>query len=529
MLFNSYEFILVFLPVVFAGTFLLGSRDPRLAAVWLGSASLVFYGMWDSRFIFLLLLSVAFNYGAGVVIARQRALGQIIGSRMALVGAVSVDLAILGYYKYANFFRASVSAMLGESGPALDIVLPLGISFFTFTQIAFLVDAYRGTAREYRFIHYLMFVTYFPHLIAGPLFHHGQMMPQFERASNYRVDLANVGAGLTIFILGLVKKVLIADGLAEYATLVFDAAQDGKPLMVAEAWIGALAYTLQLYFDFSAYSDMAIGLALMLCMRLPLNFDSPYKATSIIDFWRRWHMTLSAFLRDYLYIPLGGNRKGKLRRYANVFVTMLLGGLWHGAGWTFVVWGGLHGLYLIVNHGWRELKQLLGWGPAGRIGRWAAGALTFLAVVVGWVVFRAESMDAAWGMLWAMMGGNGISLPGGMESRMAQAVASVELKIVFEGLAPVTLISPNRAIFGIAFGLIVCWYFPNVRQLMSRFKPVWEDIAGRRTPSDLDGSRVRAGWHWQLTPARAAMAGALLFLGLLLISSRQSEFLYFQF
>jgi D-alanyl-lipoteichoic acid acyltransferase DltB (MBOAT superfamily) len=526
VLFNSYAFIFAFLPVTFAGTFWLGRRDPRLAALWIGVASLVFYAAWDARFVLLLLSSVAFNYGAGFCIARLRVAGRADLARNALIAAVVGDLALLGYFKYANFFLASANHLLGASWPALEVVLPLGISFFTFTQIAFLVDAYRGIAREYSFVHYLMFVTYFPHLIAGPLYHHGQMMPQFMRVETYRVNLTNVGAGLSIFILGLAKKVLVADGLAEYANPVFDAAHDGSLLSFAEAWIGALAYTLQLYFDFSGYSDMAIGLALMFNVRLPLNFDSPYRAASIIDFWRRWHMTLSAFLRDYLYIPLGGNRRGKTRRYLNVAATMLLGGLWHGAGWTFVAWGGLHGLYLLVNHAWRELKSRLGWGAGGRVAALAAAGLTFLAVVVGWVFFRADSLSTAWAMLGAMAGGNGFSIPSSPFNELTLWIPAAES--LFDGRVAVSRIALDAATSAIALGLAVCWFCPNVRQIMSGFKPVWEDLAeAPTTRSSTTG--VAAAWLWRLSPWHAVATGVLLFLALLAISDRPTEFLYFQF
>ena len=525
MLFNSYAFIFGFLPVTFAGTVWLGRRDPRLAALWLGIASLAFYAVWDPRFVPLLLASVAFNYGAGFWIARRQAAGRARAARYTLIAALAGNLALLGYFKYANFFLTSANYVLAESWPALAIILPLGISFFTFTQIAFLVDVYRGLAREYSFVHYLMFVTYFPHLIAGPLFHHGQMMPQFVKADTYRLDLTNLGAGLTIFVLGLAKKVLLADGLAQYANPVFDAARNGQLLSFAEAWLGALAYALQLYFDFSGYSDMAIGLALMLNVRLPMNFDSPYKAGSIIEFWRCWHMTLSAFLRDYLYIPLGGNRKGRARRYVNVMATMLLGGLWHGAGWTFVAWGGLHGLYLVLNHGWRGLKARLGWGEGGRAGALAGTGLTFVAVVVGWVLFRADSVGSAWTMLQAMGGANGLAIPALPINRLS--VWFPPASHLFDWRVPVTGMPLDAASLTVALGLALCWLFPNVRQIMAGFRPVWEDLGA---PQAARGAAQGAGmWRWRLSPPRAAVTGLLLFVALLAISTRQTEFLYFQF
>lgn len=271
MLFNSYSFIFLFLPITFAGMFWLGRYSHRLAALWLGLASLAFYAVWDSRLVLLLLASVAFNYGAGYWIGLNRTADAGKRARHTLIAAISVNLILLGYFKYTNFFIASTNAFFAANIPALDIILPLGISFFTFTQIAFLVDTYRGIAREYNFIHYLLFVTYFPHLIAGPVLHHKQMMPQFASPATYRINAEHVAVGLTIFVLGLAKKVLIADTLADYAGPIFGAANAGERLMLFEAWVGALSYTLQLYFDFSGYSDMAIGLSLIFNVRLPLR------------------------------------------------------------------------------------------------------------------------------------------------------------------------------------------------------------------------------------------------------------------
>jgi D-alanyl-lipoteichoic acid acyltransferase DltB (MBOAT superfamily) len=344
MLFNSLPFVFCFLPIVVMGFFVLGRRSPAAAAAWLTLASLFFYGWWNPAYVGLLMGSMIFNYWLGVRIVHSvhaQSASALLRARRLLIAAIAVDLLLLGYYKYANFFVENLNAPLGTQISLGAIILPLGISFFTFTQIAFLVDAYQGKAREYSFIHYSLFVTYFPHLIAGPILHHAEMMPQFAQRETYRPDYDKIAAGVTLFVLGLAKKVLIADDVGGYVAPFFDAARSGAPLTFLEAWCGALAYTFQLYFDFSGYSDMAVGLSLMFGVRLPINFHSPYKAANIIEFWRRWHMTLSRFLRDYLYVPLGGNRKGAARRYINLFITMLLGGLWHGAGWTFVMWGSI--------------------------------------------------------------------------------------------------------------------------------------------------------------------------------------------
>ncbi|MBI4938105.1 MAG: MBOAT family protein [Nitrosomonadales bacterium] len=409
MLFNSYSFIFLYLPVVLLVFFWLARISHAFGAGWLALASLFFYGYWNSAYIGLLLGSIVCNYSFGMWIAKAGVKHEGRRKRQLLVAAVAANLLLLGYYKYTNFFIDSANSVAGTQWSLGEIILPLGISFFTFTQIAFLVDTWQGKVKEYNFVHYLLFVTYFPHLIAGPILHHKEMMPQFAHASTYRINWDHVATGLLLFTLGLCKKVLWADSLAPFATAIFDGAQHGMTTgilpTVYEAWSGALAYTLQIYFDFSGYTDMALGIALMFNIRLPANFNSPYKATSIIEFWRRWHMTLSRFLRDYLYIPLGGNRKGKPRRYLNLMATMLLGGLWHGASWTFVVWGGLHGVYLAINHLWREVaaEKFLYWVPKW-VGLLAGGMLTFIAVVAAWVVFRANDMPHALVILKAMFG-----------------------------------------------------------------------------------------------------------------------------
>lgn len=385
----------------------------------------------------------------------------LLKSRWILTAAIISNLALLGYFKYTNFFIDTIN-QLSESGWSItEIILPLGISFFTFTQISFLVDVYKGIAKEYDFVHYLLFVTYFPHLIAGPVLHHKQMMPQFEESKTYRLNIHNINIGLTIFSIGLFKKVVLADQFAQYADPVFNMVATGEEPQLIEAWIGALAYTLQLYFDFSAYSDMAVGLSKIFNVNLPINFYSPYKSTNIIEFWRRWHMTLSAFLKDYVYIPLGGNRYGISRRYMNLLATMLVGGLWHGANWTFVFWGGLHGVYLVINHGWQALCKRVSI-PASWYLTAVSVAITFAAVVFAWVFFRAESFDTALRMVNGMLGINGLSLP------MAPSDAISWLAsygVVFNGHAPITQLPLKGILIWIPLGLMVVWFMPNCVQI----------------------------------------------------------------
>lgn len=330
LLFNSYAFIFLFLPITFFVFFGLGKlRQKNYAISWLVLASFLFYAYWDYRYVPLLFSSILFNYFVGKEIERKQ-------EKHWLYFGILVNVALLGYFKYMDFFLATANDVIGTIFDLPHIVLPLGISFFTFTQTAYLIDAYRGEARNHSFATYCEFVTIFPHLIAGPILNHKDMIPQFIAERNFQIDYKNIASGLTIFIVGLFKKVVIADSLSPWVADVFS---HTDKVTFLEAWIGAMGYTFQLYFDFSGYSEMAIGLGLMFNLRLPVNFNSPYQARSIIDFWRRWHMTLGLWVRDYLYIPLGGNRHGELAKMRNLFIAMLIIGLWHGAGWTFVFWG----------------------------------------------------------------------------------------------------------------------------------------------------------------------------------------------
>jgi alginate O-acetyltransferase complex protein AlgI len=515
MLFNSYAFILVFLPVVLAGFYLTNARSRIAAIVWLGFASLFFYAWWDWRFLPLLLASILFNFYAGILLTRIDGAKQARMRKLVAIVAVGANLGALAYFKYANFFVDNLNLVLAEPLQVAHVLLPIGISFFTFTQIAFLVDVYKKEVHEPRLSSYLLFVTYYPHLIAGPILHHKEMMPQFEH-SGLRSHGANAAVGISIFVIGLFKKVVIADGISPFADPVFAAPGQGIEPMLLEAWCGALAYTFQLYFDFSGYSDMAVGLSRMLGIRLPINFNSPYKATSIIDFWRRWHMTLSRFLRDYLYIPLGGNRHGPVRRYANLLTTMLLGGMWHGAGWTFIVWGGLHGVYLVINTVWRELR---GGANSARsaFGLWCARITTFLAVVVAWVFFRAENFHSATTILKGMIGLNGVGLPEDYAMLLGPlAPWLTSAGVTFQPSMPLYF---GLAELGwIAVSLAIVWFLPNTQEIMQRYRPAL-NVVRRRIPRR---------FTWRPTLGYAVVI-AVLAIGAFLSLSRPSSFLYFQF
>jgi alginate O-acetyltransferase complex protein AlgI len=383
LLFNSPAFLFAFLPFTLVLFYTLGFFVNRKAAIIVTIlASLFFYAYDDLfRLLSIIIVSITFNYLSATAINRYR-------SKRILTFSVVANLLTLGYFKYLGFLFQNV-AVLGLPSETVDIALPIGISFFTFTQIAYLVDTYRGQVRHDNFIDYFFFVTYFPHLIAGPILHHAEIMPQLHRPETYRLDVRNTCYGISIFTFGLFKKVAIADNLSYYCDTIFSTLPHNVVFGLQASWIGALAYSLQIYFDFSGYSDMAIGLALLMNIRFPVNFFSPYKAASLVDFWRRWHMTLSRFLRDYLYISLGGSRKGTSRRYLNLILTMLLGGLWHGASWNFVLWGAIHGGALAINHGFTNASSRAGW----RMPRFVAQPLTLLVVVLAWVPFRAPDIQ----------------------------------------------------------------------------------------------------------------------------------------
>jgi alginate O-acetyltransferase complex protein AlgI len=509
VLFNSWEFVLLFLPLAL----LLHRALGRLWGIRAGIgvlivASLGFYVWWSPANLPVLLCSIVGNYLAGMVLQSDSMQRSQVARGWVLFVAIAVNLVALGHYKYTNFLIGSLNS-LGASLQPQSILLPLGISFFTFTQIAYLVDSHRGKVIERSFPSYLVFVTYFPHLIAGPILHHSQMMPQLARVVPADIGVRDMYLGAAWFFIGLAKKVLLADSLAPFANAYFDAAADGVALTTAEAWTAALAYTFQLYFDFSGYSDMAIGLSLMFGVTLPLNFESPYKARNIIDFWRRWHITLSNFLRDYLYISMGGNRHGVPRRYANLVVTMLLGGLWHGASWTFVVWGGLHGLYLVMNHAWRWLTERFDLPRADRstVLSGLSWLLTFLAVVVAWVLFRAESLESALAILAAMAGSTSAN-SASVAAEVASLIGPWSTSAEVTEMAGTRLIQGSHPEFYLVAAALIAAFAPNSRELTQRLEAI-----------RLDRQHVIAG--------AVAMGVALV---LLVNGARtQTQFLYFNF
>lgn len=443
MLFNSYEYLVYFLPLSLAAFFLFGRVRASFAVGALVAASLFFYAWWNPRYLPLILGSIGFNFAIGRWLRRSLKHGKAI-----LAFGIGANLALLAVFKYADFAVQNASAVTDIPLALPHIVLPLGISFFTFTQIAYLVDVHRRRATEPSLLNYALFVSFFPHLLAGPILHHGEMMPQFAERKNKRPQPFHIAAGLFLLAIGLVKKVCIADPLAPVVAAGFE---HPETLSALTAWLIVLAYTLQIYFDFSGYTDMALGAARMFNIRMPVNFESPYQSTDIREFWRRWHMTLSRFLREYLYIPLGGNRHGEGRTAVNVLATFLLGGLWHGAAWTFVAWGALHGGALVVLRAWQRTGLSL---P-----RWLAWGLTFLFVMVAWVFFRAPSLAAAGAMLRAMAGANADTLP--WQDALKHALAP-------DPQAPLVL-SASALLIGLA---VLAWR-RNSNALVEDFRPSW--------------------------------------------------------
>ena len=467
MLFNSYEFLFLFLPIVLLGYFVLFRRRGRV--LFLTLASYLFYGWWDFRFCGLMLFSTALDYTAGLIIERSTTAGH---RRAWLAVSVVANLSLLGFFKYFDLAADTlnqVAAALGATHPLLpllQVTLPVGISFYTFQSMSYTIDVYHRVVPAQRsFLQFAFYVSFFPQLVAGPIVRYRDLADQLVGRTH---SLALAARGAALFVLGLGKKVILADAVAPLAEAVFGLPQPG----LADAWLGVLAYTLQIYFDFSAYSDMAVGLGLFFGFRFPQNFNSPYMAVSITDFWRRWHMSLSTWLRDYLYIPLGGNRLGPARTYINLLLTMLLGGLWHGANWTFLIWGGFHGAWLAVERA--RGGRLL--GAASPV--WLQRLITFLLVMVGWVYFRCATVGQAHEVLGGLVGANGLAsrLPGGLGEWKLSLVA-------------------------VPLGLGLAWFAPNT-------------------------------WHLRWSAGWLTIVGLLLLfvlcVGVLLVNS-SSPFLYFQF
>jgi D-alanyl-lipoteichoic acid acyltransferase DltB (MBOAT superfamily) len=475
VLFNSAPYLLAFLPLSWAAYFCINRLGfLRCAAAFLALASLFFYGWWNPRYVPLIVFSVVFNY---LTSAWLNSRPKDFKGRLVLSLGLIFNLGLLAYFKYADFILNNANQLFGQSWPLLHQILPLGISFFTFQKVAYLVDSYRGETKGTGFVHYALFVLFFPQLIAGPIVHHREVLPQFDDARRRRLLPRRAARGLALLALGLFKKTVVADLLAPWARQGFDVLAQPN---FTQAWLASLAYSFQLYYDFSGYSDMALGAAALFNIRLPVNFSSPYQSADLLQFWRRWHITLGRFLKDMVYVPMGGNRVKAWRAHFNLFITFLLGGLWHGASWTFVAWGALHGIGQSICRLWQRL------GLA--IPRLLSIVLTFLFAHIAWVFFRAKSFSAAARMLKAMLPGPGMAKPSFNDLLSLNEIVNSSVHAAF------TLLLLLAAAFT-AFAL------PNSNALTRRMPLNW----------------------------KSALWVASLFAFSLLQMNRPSEFLYFNF
>ncbi len=486
MVFSSYVFLLAFLPAVLIGFYALRARRAYHASVtFLLAASFVFYAYWSLPHLAVLIASIGANYALGRIAAGRRSKPV---RRAATALGIAGNLSLIFIFKYLDFAGTNLAAVTGGQWTLLNFLLPIGISFFTFQQIAYLVDCYTSGKAERSARDYALFVSFFPQLIAGPIVHHSQTRPQFAALAKAPLNLDMLPYGVLIFAMGLFKKAMIADPIARAIDPIYAAAAAGDPLTAAMVWTAMVGYTLQIYFDFSGYCDMAIGLGLMLGVRLPVNFNSPYKAKSIIEFWRRWHITLSNFLRDYVYIPLGGNRGSQLFRLRNIFLTMLIGGIWHGAAWTFVIWGALHAAMITANHALRVWAPMLDrWDDTATTVVKRMGLLAF--VMLAWVFFRADSLPTAMSIIAALGAAGPASV--GVEP------AALALMAVAAGLA---LFAPNS--------LEIAGYTANLQR---RFPPQEKGLGVLRP-----------------TPLSATAAAIMLACGIF-AAWRPAVFIYFNF
>ena len=444
MLFNSIDFLFVFLPVTFFVYFLLNKlKLVNLATGWLVIASLAFYSYWKLDYLPIILISMLFNYSIGKTLSDDNKLK--INKKLVMVFAVIVNVGLLVYYKYFDFLIQNINAVFHQNFNYMNIVLPLAISFFTFQQIAYIVDSYEGKTKEYDFLTYALFVTFFPQLIAGPIVHHKEMMPQFANLRNRFINHKNISIGLFLLAIGLFKKVMIADNLSPFVIMSYE---NIPVLTFFESWCVSICYTMQLYFDFSGYCDMAMGIGYLFNIILPQNFNSPYIADSIQDFWRRWHMTLSRFLKDYIYIPLGGNRNGQFKTYRNLFSTFLIGGIWHGANWTFIIWGAMHGIMICIHRFWKNLNI--------KMYHWFAVLITFLFVNFTWVYFRAPHISKANEVIKSMFGLNGFA-----------PIVIDKLRLSLYGG------SIKISLFLIIPAIILIFFVKNSVDFSKKFKPNW--------------------------------------------------------
>ena len=459
MLFNSVEFIYLFLPITFFGYFYLSRIDfADCAKVFLIFASLFFYGWWNIFYLPLILFSILFNYFIGNHLSGKEVIGNSKNKNLLAFGILG-NILFLAYFKYSDFFITNFNYIFSQNFSTLNLSLPLAISFFTFQQIAYLVDSFNNEIENPNFINYCMFITFFPQLIAGPIVHYKEIIPQVLNKINKIKDYKNVSLGIFIFSIGLFKKVVLADNFSFWASTGFD---DSNTLDFFEGWCTSLSYSFQLYFDFSGYTDMAIGSALLFNFKLPINFNSPYKAIDIQDFWRRWHITLGRFLKEYIYIPIGGNKIGIYRTYLNLLIVFIIGGIWHGAGWTFIFWGFLHGIGIIINRIWKKFDI--------KISKYISWFITFNFVNISWIFFRANDLQDALKIIRGMLGLNGIMVPASYYNKLI-FLKQIGFNIEIANKKFLYSIQGDISTFiWLVFGFIIVLFCKNSMEQMSSFQ-----------------------------------------------------------
>lgn len=507
MLFSSFPFIVAFLPLSLLIYFLLSKINAKCGLFSLVALSTVFYGWNNPTFLFWIYLSISLNFLAAKIMVKGK-----YDKKMIFIGTLIFNVSLLIFFKYLSFFTLNINTLFQLNLPVKTIELPLAISFFTFQQIGFLVDVYKKEESLPRFMEYSSFIIFFPQLIAGPIVKHSDYLPQIQQKKTFKPNWQSISIGFTIFTLGLFKKTILADKAGLYADFIYDdLLANGVVPNFFEGWLGVFAYAFQIYFDFSGYSDMAIGLARLFNIELPINFFSPYKSSSIIEFWRRWHISLSSFLKEYIYIPLGGNKKGKINRYRNLLLTMLIGGLWHGASWTFVIWGALHGFYLVINHLWKKSKS-----------RFVVikTAFTFVLVALTWIFFRAKTVSQAFFYLGSLFNPANLALRKGTVKWLTHFGLDLSfLQKPFHVDTGLYVRTFNLCVIG----AVIVFFLPNLYQWMKFFRPASD------YPKELYiRSKFLRPFYWRPTLAFGIIIFMILVYSFGSIDEKK-EFIYFQF
>lgn len=511
MLFNTHQFIFIFLPIAILGVYIIQRlKLSRYSHIWILFCSIWFYATWNFYFLFLIFSSIVLNYYIGSLITKFK-------KKKYLVWGIIFQLSILGYFKYKNFFLENLNYFSTNSFKIESLILPLGISFFTFKHILYLIERYQNNNKNlYNIVEYSTYITFFPHLIAGPLSKPKEILPQIK---NINFNLTNLNLGITIFFIGLFKKVFLADTFGSFVDTPFAAVENGYEISFFESWLSMISFSLQIYFDFSGYTDMALGLAKIFGITFPINFNSPYKSKSIIEFWKRWHITLSRFLKECLYIPMGGNRKGKLLSFLFILITMLIGGLWHGASWNFIIWGLFHGILIIANHTLNLVFKGKNIYFLIKLRNFFKMMFTFILVSFGWVIFKLNSIDSIKIFFDGIFGRNGFFLNPNFSrffnNNNMLSYINIEFKnIIYYG---------TSQLYFLIIGLIIVFILPNTHEIMKNFKIVLPFKNPIKNQNNISKITFRLSTGWALF---IAFIGVCAITG---ISNDVKEFIYYQF